>query len=31
VDEEVIFAETGRHAGLEINGELGEILDQTTG
>lgn len=29
--EEVIFAETGRHAGLEINGELGEILDQTTG
>lgn len=29
--EEVIFAGTGRHAGLEINGELGEILDETTG
>ena len=25
--EELIFAGTGRHAGLEINGELAEILD----
>jgi hypothetical protein len=25
--EEVIFAGTGRHGGLEVNGELDEILD----
>jgi tocopherol cyclase len=27
--ERVIFAGTGRHAGLEINGEIEQIIDQT--